>query len=300
MIGLVLALFSGFSFSGSNIFIRKATYRSGESFGPWVISVFLGVVFFSLSLLVLNEFEQLASLSWLGAGSLAGAGIVHFVIGRILGYTSLRLIGANRSAPITRSSLIIAALMGILFLGEPVTVSLVLALLLIVGGLILIGTTGASSGGKPDIYQGSLAKGLLAALGAALCWGASSFLVKIGLREVDSPLVATFISYTAAAIVAGGSLLNPRNNAKLRQLGRTSLAPSILGAIFVSLAQILRYYALDYSPVSMAAPIISASGLLLTLPLSFLINREIEVFNTRIIGATIAVVLGVFLIFWAA
>ncbi|MFC1893172.1 GRP family sugar transporter [Chloroflexota bacterium] len=300
MIGLVLAFFSGFSFSGSNVFIRKATYRSGESFSPFVISVFLGVLFFGLSLLVLKEFGQLASLSWLGVGYLAGAGIVHFVFGRILGYTSLRLIGANRSAPVTRCSLLVAVLLGILFLGEPMTVSLVLALLLIVGGLILTSTTGASVGRKADIHEGSLAKGLFAALGAALCWGASPVLVKIGLREIGSPLVATFVSYTAAAIVAGGLLFNPKNNAKLRQLDRTSLTPSIMGAICVSLAQILRYTALDYSPVSRVAPLTSASGLLLTLPLSYFINREIESFNARIILATIAVVLGVFLIFRTA
>ena len=100
----------------------------------------------------LNEYDKLASLSWLGVGSLAGAGIVHFVFGRILNYTSLRLIGANRSAPITRCNILFAVLLGIFFLEEPVTILLVLAILLIVGGLILTSTPGVSTAlTLPDI-----------------------------------------------------------------------------------------------------------------------------------------------------
>ena len=300
MIGLVLALLSGFSFAASAIFIRRGVYRSGESFSPVPISVFLGVVFFGLLLLIPGQAEQFTSLSWLGAGSLAGAGVIHFVLGRMAAYTSIRLIGATRAAPIVTCSILFAALLGIFFLGEPVTISLVLALLLIVGGIILIGTTGNSGTGKMDVSKGSLAKGLFFALGAALCWGSSPALIKIGLREVNSPLLATFISYTTASMVVGSLLFNPRNNEKLRRLDRTSLIHLIIGGITVSIAQALRYAALVYSPVSVVAPIHTGTSGIFIFPLSFLLNREIETFNPRIIMAAIAVMAGVFLLFWAA
>ncbi len=300
MIGLVLALLSGFSFSISNIFVRKGVYRSGEAFSLIPIFAFMGTVFFGLPLFISGEVERLVSLSWLGVSALAGAGVIHFILGRMSAYTGIRLIGANRAVPIFSGSILIAVLLGIFLLGEPLTISLVLAVLLIVGGIILIGITGGSETGKSGMPGGSLVKGVLAALGAALCWGVSPMLVKIGLKEVGSPLLAAFVSYTAASVVIGVSLFHPRNNEKLRRLSRASLIPIIIAAITVSVAQILRYTALDYSPVSIVEPLAGSANNLLIFPLSFLINREIEAFSLRIILGAIAVVVGVFLMFWVA
>ncbi len=300
MIGLVLALFAGFSFTIDSIFIRKGTHRSGESFSPVSISLFLGVILFGILVFISGEVEQLASLSWLGVGSLAGAGVLHFILGRISAYTSIRLIGANRAVPIHSCNLLFAALLGIVFLGEPLTVSLVLAILLIVGGIILVSTPGSSKMGKSSMPEGSLVKGVLIALVAALSWGISPALVKIGLREVGSPLLATFVSYAAASIIIGISLFHPRNSEKLRRLDRTSLIPFIIASIAVSAGQLLRYTALDYRSVSTVVPLIASAKTLFIFPLSFVINRCLEAFDLRIIMGAIAVVAGIFLIFWVA
>ena len=300
MIGLILALLSGFSFSLSNIFIRKGVHRSGEAFSLIPIFAFLGTVFFGIPLLISGEVEQLASLSWLGVGVLAGAGILHFILGRISAYTGIRLIGANRTVPIVTCSILIAALLGIFLLGEPLTISLVLAVLLVVGGIILISTRGNSKTEQSGMPRGFLVKGILAALGGAICWGISPTLVKVGLREVDSPLLATFVSYAASSVVIGFSLFSPRNSEKLRRLTRPAIIPIIIAAVAVSVAQILRYWALNYSHVSLVEPLIGSMNSLFVFPLSFLINRQIEAFNLMIIMGAIAIVVGVSLIFWVA
>lgn len=300
MIGLVLALLSGFSFSLSNIFIRKGVHRSGEAFSLIPIFAFMGTLFLGLPLFISGEAKQLVSLSWLGAGALAGAGILHFILGRISAYTGIRLIGANRTVPIFSCSMLFAALLGIFLLGEPLTITLILAVLLIVGGVILISTTGNSKTGQSGMPGGSLVKGVLAALAAALFWGVSPTLVKVGLKEVNSPLLATFVSYVASSIVIGVSLFHPRNSEKLRRLTRPAIIPILIGAVAVSVAQILRYWALIYSHVSLVEPLIGSMNSLFVFPLSFLINRQIEAFNLRIIMGAIAIVVGVCLIFWVA
>lgn len=300
MIGLILALLSGFSFSLSNIFVRKGVHRSGEAFSIIPIFAFLGTLFFGVPLLISGEAEQLASLSWLGVSALAGAGILHFILGRISAYTGIRLIGANRTVPILTCSILIAALLGIFLLGEPLTVSLVLAVLLVVGGIILISTRGNSKTEQSGMPRGFLVKGILAALGGAICWGISPTLVKVGLKEVGSPLLATFVSYTASSIVIGVSLFSPRNSEKLRRLTRPAVIPIIIAAVAVSVAQILRYTALNYSHVSLVEPLIGSMNSLFIFPLSFLINRQIEAFNLRIIMGAIVIVVGVCLIFWVA
>jgi len=295
MIGLFIAMFAGFFNCLSSIFVRKGMYRSGESFSPLPISNFTGVILFGLATVILGLTNQLGSLSWLGLVSLAAAGVLHFIIGRLLGYTGIRLIGANRANPITASNILVSALLGIVFLGEPVTIYLVIAILLIFGGIILISKIGDS--GKQDVSKGDLTKGLLATLGGAFCWGSSPALVKIGLQEVSSPVVATFISYAAAFVVAGILLAHQGNREKLQRLKRDALIPISMSAVSVSTAHLLRYTAILYSPISLVQALAMSVNGLLIFPLSFLINRKIEVFNLRIIMGAVTVITGVLLIF---
>ncbi len=298
MIGLVLALAAGFIYISSVTFVRKGVHSSGESFTPVPIALFVGTVIIGLVVLASDGFEQLASLSWLALGSLVGAGVIHFILGRMLGYIGLRLIGANRTVPISASTVLVAVLLGVFFLGEPMTIALALAILLIMGGIILIGTSGSTRTDKSSMPAGSLVKGVLVSLAAALCWGVTPILIKIGLREIDSPLLGAFVSYAAASIIIGVSLLHPVNNKKLRRLSRASLVPFLIAAIATSVAQILRYSAINYSPVSLVVPIIWANSLFV-FPLSFLMNRKIEAFNLRIVMGAVAIVAGIFMIFQA-
>jgi len=300
MIGLILALLAGFSHCLSSIFIRRGVYHSGESFSPIPISNFTGMVLFGLTILISGNVVQLTSLSWIGVSYLAAAGVLHFIVGRQLAYIGLRLIGANRTSPVVTCNVLVSALLGVFFLGEPLTVYLVLALFLVTVGVISISRAGDSEVGREDMTKGSLTTGLVATLGAALCWGVSPVLVKMGLQEVNSPVLATFISYTAAAIVAGVLLIHPKNSEKLRRLEWKSLIPIGTGAVTTSTAHILRYTALAYSPVSLVAPLIVSTQGLLIFPLSFLVNRRIEVFNHRIILGAIVVIVGVLFIFRTA
>lgn len=297
MIGLVLALLAGFCLAASFVFLRRGVHRSGEISSTIPIFSFVGLVIFGLPVFISGELARLTSLTWLGVGSLAGAGVVHFILGRISGFTSVRLIGANRAVPIYTCNLLIAVMLGILFLGEALTISLFVAVVLIFGGIVLIGTRGGSEKQNKDTPEDSLAMGVLTALGAALCWGISPFLVKIGLREVGSPLLAAFISYAAASVIIGIWLLPPKNSEKLRHVDRSSLAPIIIAAVTMALAHLLRYTALHYSALTMVQPLFTTQALFV-FPLSFLINRQIEVFSLRIILGAISVVTGVFLIFW--
>ncbi len=296
LIGLILALVAGFIYVISITFVRKGMHRSGESYSPVPIAVFVGTVIIGLVVLASDGFEQLASLSWLALGSLVGAGVIHFILGRMLGYIGLRLIGANRTVPISASTVLIAVLLGVFFLGEPMTITLALAILLIMGGIILIGTSGSTGTDKSSMPAGSLVKGVLVTLAAALCWGVTPILIKIGLREIDSPLLGAFVSYAAASIIIGVSLLHPVNNRKLRRLSRASLVPFLISALATTVAQILRFSAINYSPVSLVVPVLWANSLFI-FPLSFLMNRKIEAFNLRMIMGAITIVAGIFMIF---
>ena len=300
MIGLLLALLSGLSFAVSNVYIRTGMHRSGEAFSLIPIFACIGTIIFGVMSFAVGAFNDLGSLTWVGLTALSVAGIIHYILGRIFGYTGIRLIGANRAVPIFSSSLLIAALLGIFLMGEPLTLSIILAVVLILTGVILIGSTGNSSNSKITTSPENLLKGLIVALAAALCWGISPVLVKIGLREIGSPVAATFISYTASLLVISISLFNRANSRKLLRLKRNAIVPIIYAGIAVAAAQIFRYSALTQSPISAVEPILMSVNSLFIFPLSFLINREIEAFNLKIILGALAIVVGVFVIFLVA
>lgn len=299
MAGLLLALLSSLLFAVSNVFIRQAVFRTGEAFTSIPISALCGVVLFAVPLLISGEFRELASFSSLALVSMAGAGIVHFVFGRVLAYTGIRLIGANRAVTILAGNILVATLSGIVFFEEPLTISLGLGFVFIVAGVLIIGSTIHSRpGGEKAVYISPM-KGVLASIGGALCWGSSPLLIKIGFAEGASAFSSVFVANAAAAVVTAFSLFHGESVEKMRRLGRSSLPPLAVGGVTVAMAQLCRYIALAYSPVSLVAPVAGTTPLFV-LPLSYIINRSIEVFNIRIVFGTLVAVVGVFLIFWTA
>ncbi len=83
------------------------------------------------------------------------------------------------------------------------------------------------------------------------------------------------------------------------------LAPSAgVGLIYFAisgfmnfLSYVLGYTALSLEQVSIVSPLVNASSLFI-LPLSLLFLKDVEKLTPRKIGATVLVILGVFLISW--
>jgi len=299
LLGLLLALLSSLLFAIRNVFIRQGVYRTGEAFTSIPINALCGVVLFAVPLLISGEIRELPSFSSLVLVSMAGAGIVHFVFGRMLAYTGLRLIGANRATTILSGNILISTLSGIVFFKEPLTLFLVLGFVMIVGGVLIISSTIHSGSKGSKSVSTSPMKGIIASIGGAVCWGSSPALIKIGFAEGASILTSIFVANVAATVVAGLCLVHRENLEKVRRLGRSSLPSLTVGAVTVVIAQLFRYFALAYSPLSLVAPVAGTSPLFV-LPLSYAINRSIEVFGVRILLGTVVTVVGVFLIFWMA
>ncbi len=271
--------------------LRRGTVQAGESFSAVLISVFVGTFLFSLWLPFTGGWDKLWSVSWQGFILLGTGGIIHFVLGRLLNYSSIRLIGANKAIPLLQTSPFYAIVFGILFLHEPLTIFLILGVLCITAGTTLISV---EKEGKMTKMQG---KGILYGLGAALLWGISGVLVKPVIEEIGSSSAAAFISYIAALPVVAGFLLRQEQRDQLIQLPRVSLILLVISGILSFIGQLLRYEALLYVPVSVVTPLMGSSVLFVFL-LSFLVNRNIEVFTWKVIAGAVVVVVGTLLFFY--
>jgi drug/metabolite transporter (DMT)-like permease len=87
-----------------------------------------------LSPLMLNQ----ASVDWAGVGLAVASGALASGIGYSIWYTALPALKATDAATVQLSVPVIAAIGGIVFLAEPLTMRLVLASLAILGGIALV------------------------------------------------------------------------------------------------------------------------------------------------------------------
>lgn len=289
--GPIFMLLSAVCMAGSQVFVRKGVYRAGESFSAIPITVSIGVIFFSLLFFISGEGDKLYLLSWQGFALLGAAGIIHFVVGRFLNYTCLRLIGANRGGALLRTNPFYTIMFAVVFLNEAITINLVLGLLCISGGAVLISL---QIGGNVFKMQG---RGIIAGLAAAFCYGTSTVLIKaVMAKGFVFPFAAVFISYAAAFPFIAGSLFYQSQRYHLTKLDRVSLSFLVLSGLLVSLAQLLRYVALNLIPASLVQTL-QGTNILFVVLFSFLINPSIEVFTKRVLVGIGAMVIGTAVLF---
>jgi drug/metabolite transporter (DMT)-like permease len=297
MIGQFLGLLSGLGFAGNSVFMRQAVFRTKETATSVFVSIIFGTIVFSLVLALSGDAGQLGTASWQAIAALAGAGITVFILGTSLNYYSMKLIGANRTSPLLSLSTPAAVILGIACVDEPFTSGLAWGAGFIVVGVVLVTTERTSASMSDSVTtKRDLVKGVAAGLSAGILYGSGPVLVKIAIKEGNSPFTALFISYVTALLLI---LVPWVLSGKLREsLGfyKKAIVPMSVGAASSSIAQLFRYISLDYISVSVVIPL-NSTATLFTILLSFVINRRIELFTWRIIVGAILVVGGVFLIF---
>ena len=296
-IGLVFAVLTAVSFGLSDIFARRGVLRAGESYTAVLISLFIGILLFSLIITVRVQWDILWSIPGQALGLLMGAGIIHLVGGRFLFYSSVRLIGANKASAISRIEILIAVGLGIMLLNESLTTPLVLGVLCIAPGVILASREKKIAGG---VEEGSetyrmQSKGVLLGLGAGMCWGLTGILIRPALQEVGSPFVGVLISYSTAFVIMVSFLFRKGQREKLAQLNRSALTPIAIAGILTSCANLFKYTAFSFSPVSLVIPVVSTT-IIYVLLFSFLLNRKIEVFTPKVITGMLLGAAGTFIL----
>ncbi|MBI2917279.1 MAG: DMT family transporter [Chloroflexi bacterium] len=292
----LLPVLSSMAFGVNMNLARRGTLLTSPSVGV-LITVLVAPPFFLLLALAngdLGRVGQLAPATWL---LLAGAGILHFSVGRSFNFHAIRLIGASRAVTLSGTSPLITMVFAIAVFGERVTPGIVAGSGLIVLGAGLMARTSGNPGGVPTLADPSLVRrGFALGLVAALCWAITPLLVKGAMMQTNAPVLGSLVSYTAAALVLGSSLASagPRHNL-LNSPPRA--VQWFLGAgVASSVAQLLRYWALAVIPVTIVEPL-NRTTPLFTLGLGFLINRKVESFDRNTIMGVMLVVVGAVTLF---
>lgn len=283
MIPLVpaLALASALCSAGATILIRRGLRRYGPYTGFWI----------NLAVGTVGVWTAVLATGGVGRPSLAGiaffalAGLIGTVGGRLLRFVSIEAVGASIAAALINLSPLVSSLLAIVILGERVTLAVLAGTVVIVGGTTLLSAGGRRGGLRP-------AQLVMPGL-SALCFGVVALLRKVGLSGME-PLPGVAVNVTAALIAYTAFLLATGQRGVMACRGR-SLAYFVVAGVAENLTVLLVVVALNVGTVSVVMPLASVSPIFV-LVLSFFFLRNIEILDRRIVGGTLLIVIGVYLI----
>ena len=135
LLGSILMLVAGVAWGFYSLRGKGAGDPTGVTAGNFMRAAPMALV---LSLVMLSQPEVRASLDTVGFGYALASGALTSGIGYAIWYTALPALKATQAATVQLSVPVIAALGGIVFLGEALTLRLMLASLAILVGIALV------------------------------------------------------------------------------------------------------------------------------------------------------------------
>jgi uncharacterized membrane protein len=216
------------------------------------------------------------------------AGVLAPVLGRFFNYSGIDKLGVNLSTPITYANPLVSVALALAFLGERLSLlGLVGALLVIAGGVVL-GTV------RGDGAVSFKRKYLVLPVLAAVAYGSSQVLRKVGIDLVNEPVLAAAVTTTTSWSLLVVYLLFRRHSHDL-VLGRSEATFFGLAGLAGSVAIPTLYLALQLGTVVVVTPLMNTTPLFVLL-LSYLFFREEELFTARVLAGTVGIVAGVVLL----
>ena len=297
--GGLLALCAAATFAINNTLARRGVL-SGSVLQAMAITVPFGVPLMLIAALLFGALPALDGFSLNSYIAFSAAGIAHFVFGRYCNYRAVKAIGANLSGPLMETSVLFALVLAVTLLGEKLTMMKVLGIALILAGpLLTVEKKGAAkaAGGQKLAFTPNYIEGYVFSLLAASAYGTSPILVRMALEHVSwhASIAGGLVSYVAASIVVLIAIPLLGKVKHVSEISGEAAKWFCWAGFFVGVSQLLRYIALSFAPVSVVSPIQRLS-LVFRLVFSYMLNREYEIFDSRMILGTIVSLLGAVLL----
>ena len=278
------ALANAFLFAFHNMLAKKGLRYSNPATAV-ISSLVINIVFlWSVSFLVVP-------LSSLNSASILLFVLVGFFqpgLTRLLTYKGIDALGVAITDPIRATTPLFSAMMAIIFLGEQITLPIVVATLMIIAGITLLSWRSDSMKGLSSVY-------LWYPLAASALAGCTQVVRKFGLAAVPHPFLAAAVTATSSLVVSVATLWYVEKNQKTLKLNRQCFWYFLAAGVMISLAMVCIYYALDLGKVSVVIPI-SSTGPFFSLILTALFLRDVERVTRRIVLAAAMIVGGVALL----
>lgn len=285
-IGILLAILSVTLWGASNTTARVGLQSIKAASGA-ILSTATALII-ALVITLILDYQALVSVSLAHIGWFALVGVIHFALGRLFQYQSMKYIGAARGASITNAFPLFTLIFAFVFLKETLTIPLLIGTLSIVGGISLLLTES-----KETIStRRSHALGYCFGLATALCWGGSAVLIKHSSQFGPPFVVLTFalLSGMLALSVTTAKSFEIRLKTDKKAIGWLLLAGLIQGIALISY-----FSALALAPVVVVTPLAATSPLATILYVHLFLQR-LERITRQMLIACLLVVIGAALV----
>ena len=276
-----LALTSALLSAAATILIRHGLVRHGAYTGFW-INLVVGTACLWLAVPFTGGVGPVTPLA---IALFVLAGLIGTVAGRLTRFLAIESVGASITAGFMNVTPLVSSGLAILLLGERLTVPILVGTLVIVIGSTLLSTGGHQLGLRP-------AQLLLPAV-SATCFGVVAILRKIALSGM-APVPGTAVNVTTA-LIAFTAFLLATGQGDARGCGGRSLVYFVAAGVAENVSVFMVVLALSMGAVSVVSPLQNVTPIFV-LFLSLVFLRGIEVLNARVIGGTVLIVIGAWLI----
>lgn len=256
------AVFAALTAILAKIGIRKVDSTVATALRTVVVLVFAWLVVF-----IVGSQGQIGSLSaktWtflILSGLATGASWLFY-------FKALQLGDVNKVTPVDKSSVVLTMLLAVIFLGEPLTATKALGLVLIaIGTYLMIELKKGRAEGR---HKGNawLVYAALSALFAALV----AILGKVGIEGVESNL-GTALRVVVVLFMSWIMVMVAGKTADVRKIDTRSMVFIVLSGVATGLSWLCYFRALQEGPASVVVPVDKLS-IVLTVIFSYLVLRE--------------------------
>lgn len=270
-------------FSASHIIIRRGLVTSNAATGTIVSIMVTAVLLWGITpfFIPLSSFRTHAIWYFVVGGIFAPA------IGRFMTFKGIERVGVARSVPISNTSPMFSSIMAVIIMGEHWTLQNILGTSLVILGIVVLSKTRTENSDwrKIDLIYPAL---------AAFCFATASNLRKLGLLIVNLPLMAAVVSSTTALFV-GLIMHQLQGGWRVFSLSRKSFAWFLAAGFAHTGAMLSAFHALSFGKIVIVDPLMGSSPVL-TLFLTTIFLRDLEVLTLRVVVGALITVVGSILI----
>ncbi len=219
------------------------------------------------------------------------AGIFAPALVRLFLFTSMKRIGVSISSSILATVPAFASVMAIVFLDEKLSLALAVGIVLIVSGIIIFERDKNSQNAHGRINRKDLAIPFMAALSG----GVAITFRKLGLQELNLPVVGAALGFSAAlATYLIVLALSPKQRRQF-VFKPEDFTLFVAGGLSLAVGWLCILYSLSYGDVVLVAPLTSLHPLVV-LVLSTVFLKDVERITAKTVLGCATVLLGVVLI----
>ncbi len=285
LLGIVLAVLAASCFGANRAFLSKPLVRSSPRVTNYVTTI-VGIFVALFVDIASGQFGSIFSTSIYVLILFLIVGALNFGVSRILSYVGVKNIGATQASVISLTAVLYAFVFAVVLIGEVLTVETIVGAILIILGAVIIE-------GRPvaKLRGGSLKIGVISILAGSLVRGFTPVLIKVGLTHYPFTVSATLMSYFGA-LLFNTSVMSPvKALSGAKKIPRGAMLSIIVAGVFVVVAQLLRFAALDFAPVVLVTPM-TAMEPIFTVFFARAVASEFEVVHKRTVLSIIFVVIG--------